>query len=115
MARALSSAQFLALWWTDILGDHMPDDYQHLARQNDALTLALLQWLRDQPRNYEEVLEVWHSTCPRHTIWEDALLAGFIDHDGRKNSVVRLTSAGIIFINGHSRSDARPAGFDSAA
>jgi hypothetical protein len=37
------------------------------------LTLQLLEWLSSRPRTYAETMEAWRSTCPRMTIWEDAL------------------------------------------
>ena len=40
---------------------------------NDALTLQLLEWIYNGRRTYAEVLDAWHSTCPRLSIWEDAL------------------------------------------
>jgi hypothetical protein len=38
----------------------------------------LLSWLDERPRGYAETIEVWHSHCPRFTIWEDALADGLI-------------------------------------
>jgi hypothetical protein len=35
-----------------------------------ALTLQLLEWIADHPRQYDEALEVWRTTCPRLSIWE---------------------------------------------
>ena len=35
---------------------------------NDALTLQLLEWISSGRRTYAEVLEAWHSTCPRLSI-----------------------------------------------
>jgi hypothetical protein len=45
-------------------------------------------------RSQAEAIDVWHSHCPRHTIWEDALGAGLIDCDAGSESIVRLTPAG---------------------
>jgi hypothetical protein len=56
-----------------------------------SLILDLLEWIGPQPRPYAEVLEVWHTSCPRLTIWEDANERGFIDHlheQGRAAQVV---------------------------
>jgi hypothetical protein len=72
----------------------MPDDDDALARQNLALTRALLEWVASAPRTYGDLIETWRSTCPRHAILEDAQVAGLIDHDGCKNGTVRLTAAG---------------------
>ncbi|HEY3061066.1 MAG TPA: hypothetical protein VGL99_19045 [Chloroflexota bacterium] len=37
------------------------------------LTRDLLQWVDQAPRSYDEAMQTWQSTCPRFTIWEDAL------------------------------------------
>ena len=39
----------------------------------NALTLQLLTWLAERPRTYGEAMDAWRSTCPRLSIWEDAL------------------------------------------
>jgi hypothetical protein len=57
----------------------------------------LLQWIASQPRTYGETMDAWRSTCPRLTIWEDALREGFIEieHDGTMaNARVRLSARG---------------------
>lgn len=55
------------------------------------LVRELLAWVARRPRTYEEAMEAWRSTCPRHTTWEDALIDGLVDvSDGR----VELTAAG---------------------
>jgi hypothetical protein len=40
---------------------------------SDTQTLELLAWIAAAPRTYRETLEVWRSSCPRLTIWEDAV------------------------------------------
>jgi hypothetical protein len=72
----------------------MPDSYQQLASQNAALTRQLLEWIANGRHTYAEALEVWHSHCPRHTIWEDALDAGLVDCDAARDGIVVLTPAG---------------------
>ena len=37
------------------------------------LTEQFLTWVADRPRSYAEAMEAWRSTCPRLSIWEDAL------------------------------------------
>ena len=54
---------------------------------NDALTLQLLEWISNGRRTYAEVLDAWHSTCPRLSIWEDACIAGLIDYDPNSHYV----------------------------
>jgi hypothetical protein len=44
----------------------------------DLLMLEFLRWVSSCPRTYAEAMEAWQTTCPRHTIWEDALIDGLI-------------------------------------
>ena len=46
-----------------------------------ALTLQMLEWLAARPRDYREVMEVWRTSCPRLTIWEDAWSSGLLARD----------------------------------
>lgn len=39
----------------------------------DALILDFVVWLAPHPRPYDEVMEAWRTSCPRLTVWEDAL------------------------------------------
>ena len=50
----------------------------------DAPTRELLAWVARCPRTYADAMEAWRSTCPRHTVWEDALDAELIrvERDG---------------------------------
>ena len=43
-----------------------------------ALTTDMLEWLAEEPRSYAETLDVWKTSCPRLSIWEDALADGLI-------------------------------------
>jgi hypothetical protein len=57
----------------------------------DALTRQLLEWVAEHPRSYSETMEAWKSSCPRLTVWEDALLDGLLRVEC---STVVLTPAG---------------------
>ena len=46
---------------------------------NEALTVQLLEWIGDRTRGYRETMEAWRTSCPRLTVWEDALSAGLIE------------------------------------
>jgi hypothetical protein len=37
------------------------------------LTEQFLVWVAARPRTYADAMEAWRSTCPRLSIWEDAL------------------------------------------
>jgi len=38
----------------------------------ESLILDLLEWLVKRDRSYEEVMDVWRTSCPRLPVWEDA-------------------------------------------
>ena len=42
------------------------------------LTLDFLAWLAAAPRDYFDVMDAWRTSCPRLTVWEDAIDAGLI-------------------------------------
>ena len=44
-----------------------------------ALVLDLIEWVGGSTRPYAEVMEVWRSTCPRLTIFEDAMALGLVE------------------------------------
>ena len=46
-------------------------------------------------------MEAWRTNCPRHSVWEDALIAGLVRLDGGAQEVV-LTSQGRALLNGTS-------------
>ena len=73
----------------------MPDSPDQLATQNAALTRQLLEWISSAPRTYPEALEVWRSSCPRHSIWEDAFAEGLLDRGNGRDAAVTLTPAGL--------------------
>jgi hypothetical protein len=53
--------------------------------------LELLAWIADAPRSYAETLDVWRSSCPRLTVWEDAVHERLVTVRGRS---VLLTPEG---------------------
>jgi len=62
-----------------------------------ALTLQFLAWIAEAPRTYAQAMEAWRSTCPRLSIWEDAILDGLVAFEGgatRNASRVTLTPKG---------------------
>ncbi|SNT24686.1 hypothetical protein SAMN06265795_11912 [Noviherbaspirillum humi] len=65
-----------------------------MATPHDALTLQMLRWISEGARSYAEVLDVWKSTCPRLTIWEDACADGLVDSAPGMSGRVSLTEKG---------------------
>ena len=39
------------------------------------LTVQLLEWVEDRPRTYPEAIEAWRTSCPRLSVWDDAVIA----------------------------------------
>jgi len=54
------------------------------------LIIDFLRWLDAEPRLYAEVMDVWRTSCPRLTVWEDAVDRGLIERrrDGGQPIVV---------------------------
>ena len=44
----------------------------------NAPTHEFLAWVARHPRTYADTMEAWRSSCPRYTVWEDALDAKLI-------------------------------------
>lgn len=63
----------------------------------DPLTLELLEWISRHSATYAELMEVWRSNCPRHSTWEDAVIAGFV---AVVNDKITLTPRGRQMLNG---------------
>jgi len=65
----------------------------------EPLILDFLKWIACGPRPYAEVMEAWRTSCPRLTIWEDALDRGLVTRRGRE---VAITEAGAALLLPHS-------------
>jgi hypothetical protein len=68
---------------------------------NEALVAQLLGWIGPEPRNYVETLEAWRTSCPRLTVWEDAVTAGLIERvpgASLKDAQVRVTPEGKAYL-----------------
>ena len=50
----------------------------------NALTLQLLAWVAARPRSTKKTMEAWRTTCPRLTIWEDAIADGLVSVESAK-------------------------------
>ena len=60
------------------------------------LTIQFLEWLSERPRTYGETMDAWRTSCPRLSIWEDALAAGLVrlGHGAFRQRQVTLTARG---------------------
>jgi hypothetical protein len=73
----------------------------------DPLILDLLEWIAREPRTHADVIDAWRTSCPRLTVWEDAIDRGFAarDHATGREVMIALTAAGRAFLREHGRSD----------
>ena len=60
-------------------------------------TLQLIAWIAERRRTYPETIEAWKSSCPRLTVWEDAVADGLVRIE---RSEVLLTAAGTEVLSG---------------
>jgi len=67
-----------------------------MAEAINALVLDLVEWIARAPRPYSEVIETWRTSCPRLTIWEDAVEAGYVARQNLKGAgpIVTVTEDG---------------------
>ena len=72
---------------------------------SDALVLDLVEWFAREPRLYSEVIETWRTSCPRLTIWEDAVDRGYVVRESVAGAAVRvkITAGGEEFLRAHHR------------
>ncbi len=62
----------------------------------ESLILDLLEWIGPSARPYAEVLEAWHTSCPRLPVWEDAHDRGFVasHHEAGRGRLISVSPAG---------------------
>ncbi len=69
----------------------------------EPLILDLIEWIAREPRTYAEVMDAWRTSCPRLTVWEDAVDLGFVTTEtGTSRSImVVVTPQGREFLRAH--------------
>ena len=72
-----------------------------MADPSDPLVLDLVEWIAREPRLYSEVIETWRTSCPRLTIWEDAVDRGYVAR--MPGARVAITEGGERFLREHGR------------
>lgn len=58
------------------------------------IMIQFLSWVADRPRSYAETMEAWRTSCPRLSVWEDAVIANLVRLEGEGARAVKLTSRG---------------------
>ena len=71
---------------------------------SDPLVLDLVEWIAREPRLYSEVIETWRTSCPRLTIWEDAIDRGYVARRPTAEGLwVAITEGGAKYLREHGR------------
>jgi hypothetical protein len=66
--------------------------------------LQFLEWVASRPRSYAQAMDAWRTSCPRLSVWEDALTGGFIQVNGTgtmRQAEVALTPRGRAILEGN--------------
>ncbi len=58
------------------------------------IMIQFLAWVADRPRTYADAMEAWRSSCPRLSVWEDAIIDGLIRLENGGSRAVSLTQRG---------------------
>jgi hypothetical protein len=75
-----------------------------MTETTDPLVLDLVEWVAREPRPYSEVIETWRTSCPRLTIWEDAVDRGYVVRRPTVEGLrVTVTESGAEFLRAHGR------------
>ncbi len=66
------------------------------------LTVQFLTWVSEQPRTYGDAMDAWRTSCPRLSIWDDAIRDGLVRMEKgggpMRQSLVMLTDRGRIVL-----------------
>lgn len=78
--------------------------------ENLPLVLDLVEWIAERPRKYDDVMEAWRTTCPRLSVWEDTVDAGYlaVGFDDRATRIVSVTESGTRFLEDNRKAGRRP-------
>ncbi|MGE7471594.1 hypothetical protein ACQKLX_19275 [Bosea sp. NPDC003192] len=68
--------------------------------EDDPLILDLVEWVARDERSHADLMESWRTSCPRLTVWEDAVDRGYVAREGR---LVTVTRRGHELLSSHGR------------
>jgi hypothetical protein len=66
----------------------------------ESLVFDLVEWVAKEPRTYAKMLDAWRTSCPRLTVWEDAIERGLVMRKpvAGQGTMVVVTEAGRRFL-----------------
>ena len=70
----------------------------------EALILQLLEHVAGTEPSYDELIDAWHTSCPRLPVWEEANERGLVTRvRAHGHAVVRITPAGAALLDRYRR------------
>ena len=63
--------------------------------------LQFLAWVARRKRTHADVMDAWQSSCPRLSVWEDAVIDGYVQFAGDAAQSVVLTTLGRAALDAH--------------
>jgi hypothetical protein len=54
------------------------------------IMLQFLEWVAFRSRTRAEAMDAWRTSCPRLSVWEDALIEGLIQFEGEPPQPTRV-------------------------
>ena len=87
------------------MSDHDTKSHSSACTAPEALVFDLVEWIAREPRSYADVIDAWRTSCPRLTVWEDAVDRGLVKRktaSGRGTQVV-VTDSGWRFLRDKAR------------
>lgn len=71
----------------------------------ESLVVDLVEWVAREPRTYAETMDAWRTSCPRLTVWEDAVDRGLVRRVNRPGAcaMVAVTPGGRQLLEAHGR------------
>jgi hypothetical protein len=58
------------------------------------IMIQFLSWVADRPRTYRQTMDAWRTSCPRLSVWEDAILDNLVRIESGEDRAVTLTPRG---------------------
>jgi hypothetical protein len=72
------------------------------------IMIQFLAWVADRPRTYRQTMEAWRTSCPRLSVWEDAVIDSLVRIGNDADRAVRLTARGRVVLE-RAQAQNRPA------
>jgi hypothetical protein len=59
------------------------------------IMIQFLSWVAERPRSYAQTMDAWRTSCPRLSVWEDAIIEKLVRLEDNGARAVSLTERGL--------------------